>query len=155
VAAAAALAGGCSSASHGTPQGAGTSVPIVEVPGGASAFGTGLSIGVRTPESFGDLMICALEPKAAVKITAISLKDGAQGLRVVDFGTRPNPFLQASGRSFGVRAGTASAHGVTSPLHERHSEWQCDVSVADGVVPEDGGSGKLLRLTGQRVRKPD
>jgi hypothetical protein len=90
---------------------------------------------VGKPESFGDLMICALEPKAAVEITAVSLKDGAQGLRVVDFGTRPNPFLQASGRSFGVRAGTASAHGVTSR------------AISACLPPRPGTQGELTSST--------
>jgi hypothetical protein len=94
------------------------SIVKVEVPGGAHPFSTAIkSVPTSRVESFGSLMICALRPRSQVVITAVTLPPGATGLTVIDFGTRPNPFLRTPpGESFGVEAGSVASHNIVGTV---------------------------------------
>jgi hypothetical protein len=107
---------GCSSGSakDATPKPTDTA-PKVWTPGGTGADLTTIpAVGGRVAYSFGSLMICAEKLSSPVTITSVSLPIGSHGLRVVDFGTRPNPFLRTPpGQSFGAVTGTAASHKIT------------------------------------------
>jgi hypothetical protein len=91
-----------------------TAAPTVELPGGALPFGTGLRAPTGQPWTFGSLMLCADKPTAPVRVTTVTLDQGSYGLKVVSFGTRPNPFLtNPPGESFGVARGTTITHHIT------------------------------------------
>jgi hypothetical protein len=60
-------------------------------------------------------MICAEGTRQPIRIESVSLPGGSTGLRVANFGTRPNPFLaKPAGQAFGENYGTVSQYGFAA-----------------------------------------
>jgi hypothetical protein len=119
--------------------GSGSPGPRIGTPGGQAndtRFGW-TAVRVGQLRSFGAMMICSENATRPIRIASVTTLSGATNLTVIDFGTRPNPFLQKNKEALGSHLGTTASLG----FHSR------SVAVCGPPVNGPDGTGGSLATT--------